>query len=139
MLVHAACFLAAEAGADLVTVTLQWSTPGSQDHHYAKQAADCLPGIESLAFPSAELPAFFTGLDERRDPLEGPSSVLRSRARRQYLARVLRARGPHGACRATEATTLSYRPPPTSTPCYAEARGPRCGKRPGSRRTATGR
>ncbi len=89
----ALCFLAAEAGARLVTATQQWSTPGSQDHHYAQYAADRLPGIEALVFPSTELPAFFTGLDQRRDPPDGPWSELRGRARRQHIARALRARG----------------------------------------------
>ncbi|MFB8034007.1 asparagine synthase-related protein [Streptomyces sp. NPDC056004] len=87
------CFLAAEAGASLVTSTLHWDTPGNQDHHYAAYAAKYLPGIDPLVFPSAELPACFTGLDERRDPGQEPAAALRDLARQQHTGREMRARG----------------------------------------------
>ncbi|MFG3242845.1 asparagine synthase-related protein [Streptomyces sp. NPDC048157] len=87
------CFLAAEAGASLVTATLHWNTPGNQDHHYAQYAADRLPGITALRFTSAQLPTCFTGLDQRHEPLEEPAAVLRDRARQQHVARALRERG----------------------------------------------
>ncbi|REK86491.1 hypothetical protein DY245_32090 [Streptomyces inhibens] len=87
------CFLAAEAGASLVTSTLHWKAPGNQDHHYAAYAAKHLPRVEALVFPSAELPACFTGLDERRDPGQEPAATLRDLARRQHTAREMRARG----------------------------------------------
>ncbi|MFB6533095.1 asparagine synthase-related protein [Streptomyces noursei] len=87
------CFLAAQAGAPLVTATLHWNTPGNQDHHYARYAAEHLPDIEPLVFPSAELPPCFTGLEERQEPAEVPSAALRDRARQQHTAQALRARG----------------------------------------------
>ncbi len=87
------CFLAAEAGAHLVTSTQHWNRPGNQDHHYARFAADHLPHVEPLVFASADLPACFTGLDERREPLEEPSGLLRDRARHRHTADALRARG----------------------------------------------
>ncbi|MFJ1616317.1 asparagine synthase-related protein [Streptomyces sp. NPDC088251] len=87
------CFLAAEAGADLVTSTQHWNSPGNQDHHYARFAADRLPCVEPLVFTSADLPACFTGLDERRELLEEPSGLLRDRARHCHTAGALRARG----------------------------------------------
>ncbi|WP_371632165.1 asparagine synthase-related protein [Streptomyces sp. NBC_01259] len=87
------CFLAAEAGASLITSTLHWDTPGNQDHHYAAHAAERLPRVEALVFPSAELPPLFTGLDERREPGQEPSAALRDLARRQHTAREMRTRG----------------------------------------------
>ncbi|MFF2812617.1 asparagine synthase-related protein [Streptomyces sp. NPDC058000] len=87
------CFLAAEAGAHLVTSTQHWNSPGNQDHRYARLAADHLPRVEPLVFTSADLPACFTGLDERRQPLEEPSGLLRNRARHSHTAAALRARG----------------------------------------------
>lgn len=87
------CFLAAEAGARLITVTLHWSAPGNEDHAYAQHAAEHLPGIERLVFASAELPACFTGLSERRDPMDEPSPLLRDRAVQQHVAEAMRTRG----------------------------------------------
>jgi asparagine synthase (glutamine-hydrolysing) len=87
------CFLAAEAGARLVTETLHWTTPGNEDHLYAEYAAEHLPGIERLVFAAAELPAHFTGLQVRHDPADEPSIMLRDRAQQQYLAEAMRARG----------------------------------------------
>ncbi|WP_406501097.1 asparagine synthase-related protein [Streptomyces sp. NBC_01590] len=87
------CFLAAEAGAHLVTSTQHWNSPGNQDHHYARFAADRLFHVEPLIFTSADLPACFTGLDQRREPLEEPSGLLRNRARLCHTADALRARG----------------------------------------------
>ncbi|WP_413757337.1 asparagine synthase-related protein [Streptomyces sp. MMBL 11-3] len=87
------CFLAAEAGASLVTATLHWEAPGNEDRDYARYAADRLPGAESLVFPSAGLPPCFAGLERRRDPQEEPSPALRDREIQQHLTRALRARG----------------------------------------------
>lgn len=87
------CFLAAEAGARLVTATLRWSAPGNEDHAYAQHAAERLPGIERLVFASTELPAHFTGLTVRHDPADEPSAVLRDRAQQEHIAQALRARG----------------------------------------------
>ncbi|MGW0533234.1 asparagine synthase-related protein [Streptomyces sp. NPDC003032] len=87
------CFLAAEAGASLVTATLHWEALGNEDQHYARYAADRLPDVESLVFPSAELPPCFTGLERRQDPQEEPSPSLRDREIQQHITRALRARG----------------------------------------------
>jgi asparagine synthase (glutamine-hydrolysing) len=87
------CFLAAQAGARLVTATLHWSDPGNKDHAYAQHAAEHLPGIERLVFASAELPGCFTGLAQRHDPTDEPSAVLRDRAIQQHLAQAMQARG----------------------------------------------
>ncbi|MEV5880678.1 asparagine synthase-related protein, partial [Streptomyces sp. NPDC052101] len=87
------CFLAAEAGARLVAVTLDWSAPGNEDRRYATHAARHLPHIEHVVFPSADLPAHFTGLDERLDPGDGPVPVQRDRLQQRYLAQEMRARG----------------------------------------------
>ncbi|MGH8921698.1 MAG: asparagine synthase-related protein, partial [Actinomycetes bacterium] len=87
------CFLAAEAGARLVTATLHWIDPGNEDHAYAQYAADHLPGIQRLVYAAAELPACFTGLGMRQDPADQPSAVGRDRAQRQQVADAMRARG----------------------------------------------
>ncbi|OLZ44157.1 hypothetical protein BS329_37670 [Amycolatopsis coloradensis] len=87
------CFLAAEAGARLVAVTLEWSAPGNQDGHFARVAAEHLPGLTHLTFPSTALPGHFTGIDERREAGDRPSALLRDRAQREELARVLAEHG----------------------------------------------
>ncbi|MDT0344234.1 asparagine synthase-related protein [Streptomyces litchfieldiae] len=90
------CFLAAEAGARLVTVTLEWSAVGNEDAHYARRAAEHLPGVTRLTFPSAALPAHFADLGERRDPGDEPTVLLRDRAQQRE---VIRALVEHGARR----------------------------------------
>ncbi|GAA1912784.1 asparagine synthase-related protein [Streptantibioticus ferralitis] len=87
------CFLAAEAGARLVAATLHWTAPGNEDHVYARHASEHLPSAEHLLFPSAELPAHFTGLDDRRDAGDEPSAGLRDRAQQHHLAEAMRLRG----------------------------------------------
>lgn len=87
------CFLAAEAGARLVAVTLDWSAPGNEDRGHATRAARHLPLVEHLVFPSADLPAHFTGLDERVVPGDGPSPVQRDRVQQRHLAEEMRSRG----------------------------------------------
>ncbi|MDN3025987.1 asparagine synthase-related protein [Streptomyces sp. S.PB5] len=87
------CFLAAEAGARLVTMTLHWSAPTNEDHAYAALAARRLPLVEHLVFPAGDLPACFAGLDERTDPGDGPSPVKRDRLIQQQLAEEMGARG----------------------------------------------
>ncbi|WFB05936.1 asparagine synthase-related protein [Streptomyces sp. LX-29] len=89
----ALCFLAAEAGARLVTVTLAWSGPGNQDVDYARYAAERLPGVESLVFPSADLPPYFSGLRERRDAADEPWAGLCERAQQHRLTEALRDHG----------------------------------------------
>ncbi|MGX1621984.1 asparagine synthase-related protein [Streptomyces sp. NPDC055506] len=87
------CFLAAEAGARLVAVTLDWSAPTNQDRAYAEHAAGRLPGLEHLVFPSAGLPGHFSGLDERGEPTDEPTAALRDRAQQQALAEAMLAHG----------------------------------------------
>ncbi|MFI9202253.1 asparagine synthase-related protein [Streptomyces sp. NPDC053048] len=86
------CFLAAHAGARLVTVTLDAGAANNEDRLYASRAAEHLPGIEHLVFASADLPAYFSGLDDRVEGDE-PTAVLRARVQQQYLAEQMRARG----------------------------------------------
>lgn len=80
------CFLAADAGAKLLTLTVEWSAAGSQDHRYAAIARDALPLAGSLTFAAAELPAQFAGIDERADPPDEPWTYLRSRTYERRLA-----------------------------------------------------
>ncbi|WP_434587101.1 asparagine synthase-related protein [Streptomyces sp. A5-4] len=87
------CFLAAEAGARLVTASLHSTTPGNEDRHYAPYAAQRLPGSRSLAFTFAELPGYFAGLGERHDPADEPTAVTRGRALQEHLAHALRHQG----------------------------------------------
>lgn len=87
------CFLAAEAGASLVTATLHWSAPGNEDRHYARYAADHLPGADPLTFAATDVPECFAGLDRRRDPQDEPSAALRDREVQRHLADAMRARG----------------------------------------------
>ncbi|MFB7928368.1 asparagine synthase-related protein [Streptomyces sp. NPDC056039] len=87
------CFLAAEAGARLVAVTLDWSAPTNQDRAYADHAAARLPGIEHLVFPSADLPGHFSGLDVRGEPTDEPTAAPRDRAQQRHLAEAMLTRG----------------------------------------------
>ncbi|MDT0322273.1 asparagine synthase-related protein [Streptomyces millisiae] len=87
------CFLAAEAGARLVAVTLHWSAATNQDASYADHAARALPGLTHLVFPSAELPGHFAGMTERAEPGDAPTVLLRDLAQQAELARVLREHG----------------------------------------------
>ncbi|MER7345589.1 asparagine synthase-related protein [Streptomyces aurantiacus] len=87
------CFLAAEAGARLVTATLHWSAPTNEDRVYATLAAQRLPHVERLVFAPGDVPACFAGLDERLDPGDGPSLVRRDRLIQRHLAEEMRSRG----------------------------------------------
>jgi len=93
------CFLAAESGAKLVTATIQWSAPGSEDGRYAAIAGSALPTLEQLVFASSALPAQFAGLDIRRDPPDEPSLFLRSRLLQRHIAGALVDAG--AGCRLT--------------------------------------
>lgn len=93
------CFLAAGAGAKLVTATIRWSAPGSADGRYAAIAGNALPVLETLSFDSAELPAQFAGLDIRRDAPDEPRSFLRSRLQQEHIAAAMAAAG--AVCRLT--------------------------------------
>ncbi|RDI52824.1 asparagine synthase-related protein [Nocardia mexicana] len=93
------CFLAARAGARLATATLDWSAPGNEDRAYARHAADHLPGIERLAFPSAGLPGLLDGLRNRHDPADEPMGVVRDRAQQRAIAELMVAQG--ASCRLT--------------------------------------
>lgn len=87
------CFLAAQAGARLVTVTMDAGAPANEDRLHATRAAGSLPRIEQLVFESADLPAQFSGLDERVDLGDEPSAIVRTRVEQRYLAGQMRARG----------------------------------------------
>ncbi|MDJ1135721.1 asparagine synthase-related protein [Streptomyces iconiensis] len=87
------CFLAAEAGARLAAVTLDWRAPTNQDRTYATDAARHLTGVEHILFASAEVPAHFSGLDEHQDLTDEPTVALRDWKQQQYLADAMLARG----------------------------------------------
>ncbi|MEV5887426.1 asparagine synthase-related protein [Streptomyces sp. NPDC052020] len=87
------CFLAHQAGADLVAVTLQWSAPTNEDAGYARIAAGHLPRLTHLVYPSAQLPLPFSGTSDRRPAGEEPTPVLRYRATQERLAKVLAGHG----------------------------------------------
>ncbi|MFH9728792.1 asparagine synthase-related protein [Streptomyces sp. NPDC017260] len=87
------CFLAAQAGARLVAVTMDAGAATNEDLHYATRAARHLPGIEHLVFEPADVPAHFSGLDERVDLGDEPSAVIRTRVEQRYMAEQMRARG----------------------------------------------
>ncbi|MFI9203535.1 asparagine synthase-related protein [Streptomyces sp. NPDC053048] len=87
------CFLAARAGADLVTATIHWAAPGSEDAAFADRAAAQLPGAERLVFGPGDLPVCLTGIGERREPGDEPSVALRDRAQQRHIADAMRAAG----------------------------------------------
>ncbi|MBB5915994.1 asparagine synthase (glutamine-hydrolyzing) [Nocardia transvalensis] len=93
------CFLAARAGARLVTATLHWSAPGNEDRAYADHAADRLPGIERLVFPAAGPPGLLAGLRDRHDPADEPMGIVRDRAQQRAIAELMVAQG--ASCRLT--------------------------------------
>lgn len=87
------CFLAARAGARLVTVTLDAGAATNEDRAYATRAARHLPHVEHLVLAPADVPAQFSGLDEPVDPGDEPSAVLRARVQQQYMTEHMRLRG----------------------------------------------
>lgn len=87
------CFLAAQAGARLVTVTLRWTAPGNKDVVWAEQAAKLLPGLERLVYSPEELPACFTGVGEPAEPSDEPTTGIRDRAIQAVIATEMAARG----------------------------------------------
>jgi asparagine synthase (glutamine-hydrolysing) len=87
------CFLAAQAAAKLLTVTLRWSASGNEDEAWAEQAAALLPGLERLVYSPQELPAYFTGVGQPTDPSDEPTAAIRDRAIQSVIAAELTARG----------------------------------------------
>ncbi|RLV08926.1 asparagine synthase [Streptomyces griseocarneus] len=87
------CFLAAEAGARLVTVTVDWNAPGHEDLRYAELAAARLPASTTrLTYPSGCLPRYLSGLEQRPDAWDEPRP-LRDLAAQEHVTRELRAHG----------------------------------------------
>jgi asparagine synthase (glutamine-hydrolysing) len=87
------CFLAARAGARLVTVTLAAGAAANEDLRYAALAAASLPRVEHLVLAPADLPAQFSGLDDSVDPGDEPSAVLRTRLQQQCMTERMREHG----------------------------------------------
>jgi asparagine synthase (glutamine-hydrolysing) len=87
------CFLAARAGAKLVTVTLRWRAPGNEDVVWAEQAAGLLPGLERLVYSPEQLPGCFTGIDQPTAPSDEPTLAIRDRAIQAVIATKMAARG----------------------------------------------
>ncbi|MFH8492162.1 asparagine synthase-related protein [Streptomyces longisporoflavus] len=88
------CFLAAEAGAELVALTLDRSDPHNDDHTYARQAAASLPpSTVHLTFSSAQLPPYLTDLGVSGEPEDEPSLKRRDLAQQEHLAHTHRSHG----------------------------------------------
>jgi asparagine synthase (glutamine-hydrolysing) len=87
------CFLAAQAGAELLTVTLRWAAPGNEDVAWAERASALLPNTERLVYSPEELPAYFTGIGEPTDPSDEPTAAIRDRAIQAIIAAEMAARG----------------------------------------------
>ncbi|HEY1970888.1 MAG TPA: asparagine synthase-related protein [Pseudonocardia sp.] len=104
------CFLAADAGAQLVTATIQWDAPGNEDAGYAARAAAQLPGIQRLIYQPGELPSQFSGITEYPDPTDEPSAILRDAAQQRHIVDATLAAGAtgrlsgHGGDHVVEAT-----------------------------------
>ena len=87
------CFLAAQAGAKLITVTLRWAAPGNEDVVWAEQAAGLLPGLERLVYSPDQLPACFTGISRPTEPSDEPTLAIRDRAIQVAISTEMVARG----------------------------------------------
>ena len=87
------CFLAAQAGAKLITVTLRWTAPGNEDVVWAEQAAGLLPGLERLVYSPEQLPACFTGIIRPTEPSDEPTLAIRDRAIQAVIASEMATRG----------------------------------------------
>jgi asparagine synthase (glutamine-hydrolysing) len=78
------CVLAAGAGADLATVTIQSVAAGHQDA--ADLVARALPGVRRLRFGVDDLPSCFSDLAEPGTVWDEPSGMVRSRAQIHRIA-----------------------------------------------------
>ncbi|MFH8562060.1 asparagine synthase-related protein [Streptomyces sp. NPDC017988] len=88
------CFLAAEAGAELVALTLDRSGPECGDFAYARRAAAELPASTiHRTFSSDQLPPYLDGFDDGGEPEDEPSLKKRDVAQQEHLARAHRAQG----------------------------------------------
>jgi asparagine synthase (glutamine-hydrolysing) len=86
------CFLAADTGAELLTVTVGSLDPHHQDAAWAERAARHLPG-HRLLLPAEDLPAMFADLDAPGPQGDEPLTWARTRARDEAVAALLAARG----------------------------------------------
>lgn len=87
------CFLAAEAGAQLVVSTLDWRGPGNEDLGYARAAMRQLPaGTEHIVFRHDDMPALFAGIGEHHSG-DDPSLMIRDLAQQRHISAALLARG----------------------------------------------
>ncbi|MBO8185188.1 asparagine synthase-related protein [Streptomyces spirodelae] len=90
------CFLAAEAGAQLVALTLDWSSPG-EDTAYARQAAALLPASTvHRTFPAVGLPSYYAGFTEGGEPEDEPLTHRRDMAQQQHMTAATREHGARG-------------------------------------------
>jgi asparagine synthase (glutamine-hydrolysing) len=87
------CFLAAQAGAELITVTLRWTAPGNEDVVWAERAAGLLPGSDRLVYSSEQLPTCFTGISRLAEPFDEPSLTIRDRAIQAVISTEMATRG----------------------------------------------
>ncbi len=132
------CFLAAEAGAQLVTATLHWTDPGNEDHAYAQHAAEHLPVVERLVFASAELPGHFSGLQVRHDRPTSPRPWSGTGHSGSSWPRRCGPEAQYVACAGTAATMSCCLPSCMCIPCCAAGRGWRYGTQPGGEHVLAG-
>lgn len=87
------CFLAAEAGAQLVVSTLDWRGPGNEDLDYAKTAMSQLSaGTQHIVFRHDDVPPLLGGIDENHAG-DDPSLMIRDLAQQRHISAALRSRG----------------------------------------------
>ncbi|GLZ31656.1 hypothetical protein Lesp02_38440 [Lentzea sp. NBRC 105346] len=87
------CFAAAQAGARLVTVTLDWGSGGTEDARHADLAATAFGNVERIVRRTDDLPAFFDDVGSRSTLPDHTLPLVRERAQQRVIARELRARG----------------------------------------------
>ncbi|MFC4908176.1 asparagine synthase-related protein [Actinomadura gamaensis] len=86
------CFLTAEHTDSLVTSRMEASDLADEDGGWAERAAAMLPG-EHLVFRRGTTPAWFSGVLDPTDDLEGPYAWIRTRAALLATANRVTARG----------------------------------------------
>ncbi|GLZ37030.1 asparagine synthase-related protein [Actinokineospora sp. NBRC 105648] len=90
------CFLAAAAGADLVTHHWRARDPANDDTEWAERAAARLPGARHRFVAPKDAPSWYEGQaspTERADDVEGPLSWDRNRLHMEHQARADAADG----------------------------------------------
>ncbi|MGA5816292.1 asparagine synthase-related protein [Kitasatospora sp. NPDC094028] len=88
------CTLAARDGAaKLIACSAPGDEAENQDGHYARLAAEQLPGTEHFVLPKDELPFFYSGLVDEQSRADAPSIFAISRDRATVLSARMAERG----------------------------------------------